>query len=97
MCVLVVYMVIGLILNWLSIFLIYGKLIRICKNHSEIYFEAYKQGNEVRVGFDLSGYPYWAKVAITQILWPINVFNTFNCGFKAIGIAKTLLIEEANK
>ena len=90
------YILIGLVLNWGSIFVIYGKLMRVCKNHSEVYFEVFKKYGENRIGFDLYGQPYWAKVIITQLLWPVNVFNTINCGIPAIKEVKDTIgrIEE---
>lgn len=85
------YILIGLILNWGSIFIIYGKLMRVCKNHSEVYFEMFKKYDKNRIGFDLCGQPNWVKVVITHLLWPINVFNTFNCGIPAIKEATDII------
>lgn len=83
-CVFATYILIGLILNWGSIFVVYGRLMRVCKHNSEIYFEVFRKYEERKYGFDMSGNPTWIKVAVTQLLWPINVFNTFYCGIPAI-------------
>lgn len=86
--VFVVYILVGLIANWGSIFLVYGTLMKVCKNHSEVYFDVFARYNERKIGFVMEGYPYLAKVAVTQILWPVNVFNTYYCGLPALKEAK---------
>ena len=96
LCVFATYILIGLILNWGSIFIVYGRLMRICKNHSEVYFDVFKKYEEQKIGFNMNGYSQWAKIVVTQLLWPVNVFNTINCGIPAIKEAKDTIgrIEE---
>lgn len=86
--VLAVYILVGLIVNWGSIFLVYGTLMRVCKNHSEVYFNTFNKYSEKKIGFVMKDYPYLAKVIVTQLLWPVNAFNTYYCGLPAIKEAK---------
>lgn len=81
------YLAIGILLNYGSIFFIWGKLYKICDGNHWKYSKLYKKYTQQAIDFT-PGFPIWAKFIFTQIIWPMNVYNTLNCGIRAIKEAK---------
>ena len=85
--VLLGYLIVGIFLNYGSIFLVWGRLYRICKGNQWKYNQLYKK--HTQNAFDFTpGFPVWAKFIFTQVAWSINVYNTIKCGLAAIREAK---------
>lgn len=82
------YMLVGLVLNWGCLFVVYGILMHICGDNYMLYQEIFNKYQKYRIGFDMSEYPNWMPTLVTQLLWPLNVYNTFRCGIPAIMEAK---------
>lgn len=81
--ILVGYLAIGIVLNYGSIFLVWGYLYKICGKNQWKYKELYEKHTRDAVDFT-PGFPVWAKFIFTQVAWPINVYNTIKCGLGAI-------------
>ena len=76
------YLLVGLIINYGSIFIIWGRLNQICKNNIR-YKYLFRKHTQNALDFT-PGFPRWAKSLFTLILWPLNVYNTLKCGLSAI-------------
>lgn len=68
------YLLIGMVLNYGSIFLMYGILNKITKDHLRTSYLINKYG---QLSWDfVKGYTGLPRALLIQILWPLNVYNT---------------------
>lgn len=80
------YMLIGFIVDLAAILIIWG-LVRKYAGDEQRYGYLLRKHSQRAYDF-ASGYPLWARILFTQLLWPLNTYNTFKCGIPAIKEAK---------
>lgn len=88
------YLVFGEIIHWSSLFIVFGILSSICGDNTVLFTELYRKQEKKHVGFNLSAWPEAAKFLMTQILWPISVYNTLFFGIPTIFEAKRRLEDQ---
>ena len=82
-----IYLLGGVIINYGSIFLMYTISDMITKDTKKTIWLMRKSGRENGWDFlpGISGFP---RFILTQILWPLNFYNTLRCGIQAIKEAR---------
>ena len=85
---LLVYLVVGLVLNYGSIFIVFGICLRMCKGDMALYDDAVK--HNLHKGFGLfDRFAPNIRPLMVFLLWPANVYDTLRIGIGAIREVKT--------
>lgn len=80
---LLVYLVGGLVLNYGTIFIVWGACLRMCKGDMELYRAAMEHNLPRGCGF-FGRFPLDIRPLLVFFLWPINVYDTLRIGIGAI-------------
>lgn len=90
----IVYLLVGELIHWGSLFIVFGILGKICEDDIELWKELYGDFLDKRIGINMGGWPEGLKFVVTQVLWPISVFNTLCYGVPKIFEAKRRMKDE---
>lgn len=80
---LLIYLVGGLLINYGSIFIVWGTCLRMCKGDIELYRAAKENNMSKGCGF-FGRFPLDIRPLLVFFLWPINVYDTLRIGIGAI-------------
>lgn len=83
MKVILIYIIGGIVINFGSIFIVWGYYSKICRGDSKLYYDVmYRNFTK---GIKLPGqFDGVLRIIVTQLLWPLNVYNTLVIGISSI-------------
>ena len=88
MFVLLFYILAGAVINYSTIFIIWGIYGHYCKGNDGKYWRIRNKCIREN-GIDVFSYYHgWQRILLVYLLWPINVYNTLVIGLAAIKEAK---------
>lgn len=79
-----IYILIGVPINWIVVFLTWGMLGIITRNHFDLYSELYEKYDRMKVGLRLFGRIPYVRVGFNMLVWPFSVLNHIVFGGGAV-------------
>lgn len=80
------YLLIGFVVDLAALLIVWG-LVRKYAGNEQRYRYLFRKHSQKAYDY-AAGYPHWARILFTQLLWPLNTYNTFRCGIPAIKEAR---------